>query len=171
MWRLTNDHCSSIPLKKSGAVILTFTDYNKNLDRDRTIFSVLKRNYGQVYYWIQGEGDWDYVKQVSGGSNVTLISPNLHSFDKMLEDADVDYVGTRLHAGIRALQKQRRALIIGIDNRAIEMHKDFGLPVLHQRDINELEDWVHRESPIKLQLPVDNIFKWKTQFIDHEKPN
>jgi hypothetical protein len=62
-------------------------------------------------------------------------------------------------------------LIIGIDNRAIEMHKDFGLPVLHQRDINELEDWVHRESPIKLQLPVDNIFKWKTQFIDHEKPN
>ena len=48
---------------------------------------------------------------------------------------NIDYVGTRLHAGIRALQHKKRTIIIGIDNRAIEKAKDFNLTVIDRKNI------------------------------------
>ena len=52
------------------------------------------------------------------------MSPTLEAFDNLLEsEIDLDYIGTRLHAGIRAIQKKRRSIIIGVDNRALEMQK------------------------------------------------
>ena len=59
--------------------------------------------------------------------NLEIISPNLRSFDFILENEDIDYVGTRLHAGIRAVQKSVRTFIVTIDNRAKEISKDIYL--------------------------------------------
>jgi hypothetical protein len=44
---------------------------------------------------------------------------------------DVDFVGARLHGGIRALQRGRRTLTIALDNRAREIAGDTGMPVVY----------------------------------------
>jgi len=144
--------------------MLTLTDYHPNVKRDKKILEVLHNNYETIYYWIQGEGDLDYINEIKTNQNIVLVRPRLESYDEALMLPDMDYVGTRLHAGIRALQKGRRALIIGIDNRALEMQKDFQLPVLHHDRIEELDQHINNASPIKINLPVENIARWKNQF-------
>jgi polysaccharide pyruvyl transferase WcaK-like protein len=164
LWDLTPEHCKTIPTKKGSGVVMTFTDYNKDHSRDTHLLNVLRNRYSKIYYWIQGEGDLDYLRELNAEKDVQLINPNLESFDQALSLPDVDYVGTRLHAGIRALQKGRRAIIIGIDNRAIEMHRDFNLPVLNQKDMGELDQRIMSGSDTAMQLPVADIMKWKEQF-------
>jgi polysaccharide pyruvyl transferase WcaK-like protein len=164
LWDLSPEHCSNIPKHKSKDVMLTLTDYHPNVMRDKKILEILRANYETIYYWIQGEGDLDYLNQIKTNENVVLVHPRLESYDEALMRPDMDYVGTRLHAGIRALQKGRRALIIGIDNRALEMQKDFNLPVLHQDRIEELSHHVNDALPVKINLPVENIARWRNQF-------
>lgn len=164
LWGLTAEHCSGIPTTKSENVVLTLTDYNTNVGRDVHILKVLKKNYNHIYFWIQGEGDLDYINQIKTDEKIILIPPNLKSFDNILNKTNVDYVGTRLHAGVRALQKQKRTMIIGIDNRAIEMGKDFHLPVLHQDSISKLEDVINSHIAATINLPNENISLWKQQF-------
>jgi len=164
LWDLSPAHCATIPPAKKRKVVMTFTDYDMNRTRDMHLLNVLLKNYDKIQYWIQGEGDLEYIKSLYQGPNLELIKPNLASYDEALSNPEVDYVGTRLHAGIRALQHGRRALIIGIDNRAIEMHKDFNLPVLNQKDIADLESWVNTPSACKINLPDQEISTWKNQF-------
>lgn len=144
--------------------MLTLTDYHLNETRDRKILDVLHQNYDTIYYWIQGEGDLDYINRIKTNQNIVLVRPRLESYDEVLMRPDMDYVGTRLHAGIRAIQKGRRALIIGIDNRALEMQKDFNLPVLHQDRIEELHQRINDTLPMEINLPNQNIARWKNQF-------
>ena len=84
---------------------------------------------------------------------------------KILEsDLELDYIGTRLHAGIRAMQKRRRSIIISIDNRAREMGKDYNLNVIEREDIENLEEYLLSEFKTDIKLNLDNIKKWKEQF-------
>lgn len=99
---------------------------------------------------IAGEGDVIYKSQL-----LTFIH------DENLEGI-VDYVGTRLHGGIRALQKNVRTLIIGVDNRAIEKKKDFNLPVVEREMIvDQLEIEINRPYDLNINLPESNIEKFK----------
>lgn len=164
LWDLTPEHCSKIPRVKAKNVLLTLTDYHKNISRDKKILEVLQRNYETIYYWIQGEGDLDYINSIRKNENIVLVQPRLEAYDLLLSKPDIDYVGTRLHAGIRALQKFKRALIIGIDNRALEMEKDFNLPVLNQTAIEALEARITGEHALGIDLPQTSIAQWKNQF-------
>jgi polysaccharide pyruvyl transferase WcaK-like protein len=164
LWELSEDHCKQISKSKSNDVILTLTDYNKNIKRDSHLLKVLSKNYNTIYYWIQGEGDLDYINELKKNENIVLINPSLAAYDDILNKEKIDYVGTRLHAGIRALQKKKRALIIGIDNRAIEMHKDFNIPVLYDSRIEELETKINKELSCDIKLPYKEIETWKGQF-------
>jgi polysaccharide pyruvyl transferase WcaK-like protein len=164
LWELTPEHCAKIPVTKSRNVVFTFTDYHKNVERDGHMLKVLTKNYDTLYYWIQGEGDLEYINSLKKGENIKLVDPNLKSFDALLDHQEIDYAGTRLHAGIRALQKGRRSIIIGIDNRAIEMQRDFGLPVLDQKEIQQLDSVLNAGIPIKVQPPLQVISEWKKQF-------
>lgn len=164
MWDLTEDHCRDIPVSKSAYCICTFTDYKKNEDRDNTILMVLKSNYKHVFFWAQGNGDSTYFKSLRESNNVTIIPPNLNAYNKYLDSHDTDYVGTRLHGGIRALQKKRRTLIIGIDNRAIELQSDFGIPVITQENIGMLDKVIKSKFNTEIKLPTDNINKFLSQF-------
>jgi polysaccharide pyruvyl transferase WcaK-like protein len=164
LWELSEDHCKQISKSKSNDVILTLTDYNKNIKRDSHLLKVLSKNYNTIYYWIQGEGDLDYINELKKNENIVLINPSLAAYDDILNKENIDYVGTRLHAGIRALQKKKRALIIGIDNRAIEMHKDFNIPVLYDSRIEELETKINKELSCDIKLPYKEIETWKGQF-------
>ena len=163
LWSLTKDHCKSIPTKKSKDVICTFTDYNKDIEKDKKLCEILFRNYRNVYCWIQGSRDYDYIKSIS--DKFILIDPHLEEYDKVLtSDIELDYVGTRLHAGVRAMQKGRRSIILSIDNRAREMGKDYNLNVIEREDIEELESYINSDFKTDIKLNLENINKWKNQF-------
>ena len=146
MWNLTPEHCKSISAVKSNAVVFTLTDYNQDLTSDLKLISALKYLYQDVYFWPQGSGDISYFESlpIDVVREVKVLSPHLHSLNAILVSGNIDYVGTRLHAGIRALQRKVRSLIIGIDNRAIEKSKDFGLPVLSRTDIDRLREGANK---------------------------
>lgn len=164
MWGLTEEHCKKIPKSKADSVVCTITDYNKDLERDTKLFEILCKNYETVYFWIQGDKDYEYYKELGiNSTKIEIVNPNLKSYDFVLEK-DVDYVGTRLHAGIRALQKIRRTIIIGIDNRAIEKQKDFNLNVVLRSNVEKLESIINSEFSTNIKIPLDNINKWKSQF-------
>jgi hypothetical protein len=164
MWNFTKEHCSDIPKDKANEVVCTITDYNKDIERDHKLLQILCNNYKEVYLWIQGSRDYEYFKELNiDNDKVKIISPNLKLYDSVLEK-DIDYIGTRLHAGIRALQKKKRAIIIGIDNRAIEKQKDFNITCINRDEIEVLEEKINSVFPTEINIPIDNINKWKSQF-------
>jgi polysaccharide pyruvyl transferase WcaK-like protein len=166
MWKLDENHCEKIPSNKSDNVVFTLTDYNQDLINDKKLIDILLNNYKKVYFWPQGVKDIDYINQLDCIDKINLLSPNILAFDKLLNDSSLplDYIGTRLHAGIRALQKLRRSIIIGIDNRAIEKSKDFNLTVVKRKELNKVEDLILSNWNTKICLKENNINAWKKQF-------
>jgi polysaccharide pyruvyl transferase WcaK-like protein len=168
MWRLTKTHCKNIPTEKSKDVILTLTDYRKSFDDDRKLIDILARNYEKIYFWPQGVRDYGYANDLSlfSKSNVEIVNPNLQSYDNLLNSGvKYDFVGTRLHGGIRALQKGHRAIIIGVDNRALEKAKDFKLNVINRSELDCLEESINSILITDININENNINKWKEQFI------
>ena len=165
IWHLTPEHCARIPRAKGSAVIATVNSYRglQDPDADRRLLALLCRRYAKVYLWIQTHTDHAYARSLQDGP--IYISPSVAALDAVLaSDADVDYVGNRLHAGIRALQKGRRAIIVAIDNRAREMGNDFGLPTVGRRDFEQLESMITEPLDIAIRTPLAEIERWKLQF-------
>lgn len=165
LWGLTPDHCAGIPTQKANEVLLTFTEYNQNPHFDRILFEVLSQSYSKIYCWPQMYGDYEYAKQI-GGSRLFFVEPTLEALDELLSSNQaLDYVGNRLHAGIRALQYQRRSLIVGIDNRAVEMGRDFNLPIIDRPNLQtHLKALIHQTWATKVQLDWEGLKNWKQQF-------
>jgi polysaccharide pyruvyl transferase WcaK-like protein len=166
MWKLTKDHCKDIPTKKSDLVVTTLTDYDKNPVEDQKMINSLSRKYKKVYLWLQGVNDFNYAMLMHLPDNVELVNPVLEDYDALLDQHDIDYVGTRLHAGIRALQKKKRTIILAVDHRALEKKKDFNLTVIDRHDVDLLEGLIDDTFKTEIQLPLDNIQAWKNQFKD-----
>lgn len=164
MWKLTPEHCAQIPTKKSDAVVFTLTDYNKDPVNDKQLIDLLCEQYKTVYFWPQGVGDFAYFNRLSPSADIICIQPNLKAYDQILDTVDIDFVGTRLHGGIRALQKKRRAIIIAVDNRAKEKQKDFNLTCVERNDSEALKRLIVGEWKTDIRIPLDNIAKWKAQF-------
>ena len=143
LWRITDKVVNQIPKEKKKAVLITLTDYNQNKERDTKLLDICLRNYETVYLFPQGTGDISYITELGYLNRLQIISPRLSKYNEMLETGNVDYIGTRLHAGIRALQKSTRSFIIAIDNRAKEMSRDFGLPVLDEKELDKLETLIN----------------------------
>lgn len=164
LWRITDDVVKRIPKEKKNSVVVTLTDYNRNKERDIKLLDVCVRNYDTIYLFPQGTGDIPYITELGYLDRLMLVSPQIAAYDTILESGEVDYIGTRLHAGIRALQKSVRSFIIGIDNRAKEMARDFGLPVLNENKLEGLESWINQPYTLKLNIPFERIEFWKQQF-------
>lgn len=164
LWNLTDKFVKGIPTTKPNRVVLTLTDYNRNKERDQLIMDTCLNTYSEVYYYPQGTGDINYLKELGYFNRVVLLSPQLSYFNKILQQKNIDYVGTRLHAGIRALQIGVRSFIIGIDNRAIEMGRDFSLPIIQTDEIKNLSVILNHPYVLKLNIPFENINIWKSQF-------
>ena len=164
LWSLNENIITSIPRDKGDKVVFTITDYSPNVERDKKMVLQLKDMYKQVYFFPQGTGDMSYLSSICNLNELELIRPRLEEFNAIL-DLGCDYVGTRLHAGIRALQRSARSFIIGIDNRALEMKADFSLPVVPQEKIDKLSDIISTPYRLDLSIPWENIREWKRQFI------
>jgi len=164
LWRLTETHCQEIPKSKSKNVVCTFTDYNKSIDRDIEILKILSRNYNKIYVWPQGSGDFAYIKKLISHStvNIQILPPSLDTYDDLLSsEIEIDYVGTRLHGGIRALQFKRRTIIISVDNRAESFGKTFNLTVLPRNDLSKLEPLINSKFVTSIKLNWSNINEFK----------
>ncbi len=165
MWSLTPEHCQKIKLAKSKNVVVTLTDYNKDNNNDKKLLLLLASKYKKVFYWPQGIGDYEYFKELGLlAENIDVVSPSLEAFDNTLDEGEVDYIGTRLHGGVRALQKKVRTMILAIDNRAWEKKKDFNLPVVERNDFLGIEGFIDNDYKTEIKIPLDNINKWKAQF-------
>jgi len=164
LWGLDPAHCSAIPQNKSDKVLLTFTEYNLNPKYDRQLFDILERNYSTIYFWPQMYMDYDYAKKICG-DRLVFIDPSLEALNDLLTSEDIDYVGTRLHAGIRALQYQCRSIIIAVDNRGLEMGRDFNLPIITREEIEEkLEHRINENWGTSVKVDQEAINNWKQQF-------
>jgi len=165
MWNLTPDHCKQIPHSKSKIVVTTLTDYNQNVEKDYFLLDTLIEEYESVNIWIQGKRDLKYFELYPKKEMLNIIDHTLQAFEKFLESNDCDYVGTRLHAGIHALNKKKRSIIIAVDDRALRISADTNLPVIYRNEIVEkLVSFINSDFETNIKLPHDKIQKWKEQF-------
>ena len=164
LWGLTNEHCKKIATKKADSVIFTLTDYSKKSEKDQKLIDILNNNYKKVYFWVQGAEDYEHYKTLKNTGKIEIIYPNLEDYAKIL-DTGVDYIGTRLHAGIFAMQHYCRTIIIAIDERARDMDKTYNLQCINRENIeNELEKRINSKFETKINIDISKIEKWKNQF-------
>lgn len=165
MWDITPELCSHIPKEKADTVVCTLTDYNKNVKMDQAMLDILTRCYKFVFLWPQGVKDEEYFQMLKLNPQIEILSFGLSSYDRILEMDSIDYVGTRLHAGIRALSKCHRTIVISIDNRADNFGKDTGLPIISRDEVELLlEQRIMSEFETDIRMPIENIIRWKNQF-------
>ncbi len=165
-WNLTEAHCKLIPSCRSSSVVFTITDYSLDSKSDIQFIDLLTDIYDNVFFWPQGLNDLNYLNSLTfkGKNTIKIIPPTLYAFDELLVNSDIDYIGTRLHGGIRAIQKKRRSLILAIDNRAEEISADIGLMVCKRDALCEIKSFIDDEYETSLRIPYKNIDTWKAQF-------
>lgn len=165
-WCLSQRHCSQIPSRKSSSVIFTLTDYKIDKEKDQELINILMRNYDKVYFWPQGTEDFDYFNTMNNRDSIELVSPNLGAYKRLLLEGDIDYVGTRLHAGIYAMQHKVRSIILIVDNRARDMQNTYNINAIERDTINRLEEMINSEFATEVKIDEEKINRWKNQFIE-----
>lgn len=168
LWELTPERCAAVPSKKADTVLTSLTWYIPRPSTDRAILDLLVKKYKEVYFWPQQSEDSDYLASL-GVAGIKFLEPSLSAYDEFLETVDTDYVGLRLHGGIRCIQKGRRSLVIPVDNRATEISRDTGLPTIARDDLMGIERWISVPEKIALNLPNEAIAQWKDQFRKQQK--
>ena len=144
LWKLTPDFCKDIKRKKSESVVFTLTDYNKDTEKDKQMIEILRKSYTNI-------------------DDINIVSPSIESYKKVLKK-DIDYVGTRLHAGIYAMRHRKRAIILSVDERMNSMKWSIKENCISRNDIDELKQFIDSEIETKVNLDFELIKKWKEQF-------
>lgn len=164
LWNLDESHCKNIPTKKGKNVILTITG-KKTEDIYLKYLEIATKNYEKVFMWPQSIVDIPYMEKVKNhfGSKVEIIPATLKAYDEILENEEsLDYIGSRLHGGIRALQHKRRSIIIAIDSRARSFRNDFNLPVIDNKSLSDLDTMINSEFRTEIKLKSDRIEEFKS---------
>lgn len=164
MWALTPDFCAQIPAKKANNVVFTLTARMQVDPRDQMLIDTLKREYDHVSFWIQGDKDEAYFQTLSNTDDIEIIPPHKSDYEAVLLRDNIEYVGTRLHGGIYALRHKKRAIIISIDERAQSISADTGLITIEKDSLDGLPSLINSEFETKLNIPFDEITRWKEQF-------
>lgn len=168
LWSLTEEACKKIPQKKSKNVVFTLTFYDQDPKQDQKLINILNNNYEKLYFWVQGSEDYEYLKTFENIKNIEIISPNLESYKNILQQEDIEYVGTRLHAGIYAMKNEKRAIILNIDNRARDMGETYNLNTIDRENIDMLEDKINSSFETKVNIDSKRIAEWKKQFKENK---
>lgn len=164
MWRFTEEFCQTIPTKKADEVVFTITDYNQNPKADTKLIETLESSYKEVWFWPQGWLDEKYLNSLGSLSKVRILDPSIEAFAKLLDSRTVDYVGTRLHAGMFAMQHARRSIVIAIDNRVRDMKKTYGINSIERDEIDGLSGLLFSEIDTHIGINAEAILEWKAQF-------
>ncbi len=163
MWGLAGIDTAAIRTAPARKVLCMLTDYYPEPELDKALLNLLEASYEQVFLWPQGTEDERYVRELGFGG--TLLQSSLPALDRLLQDEpDLDYVGTRLHGGVRCLRNGKRCLTLKVDNRAREISNDTGLPTVDRDDLDGVRFWIRGSGPVRLSLPLEAINSWKEQF-------
>jgi hypothetical protein len=148
-------------------VVTTLTFYHPNVSKDSQLLNLLLKRYEKVHLWIQGIEDYDYLQSLDVDKrDIVLIPPSVTAFNNLLDThPNIEYAGTRLHAGIRAIQKGRRTMIVAVDNRAIEISRTTGLPVISRENVEQLLDFTDRPYVTNVVVPMAAINQWKESLV------
>lgn len=160
LWGLDTT-CAEIPIGKANSVVTTVTEYRNDRAQDIFMLTLLQELYDNVYFWPQGSKDLEYVRTLVNLDKITVLDRSLDAYERTLELPDIDYVGSRLHGGIYALRHNKRTIIIAVDNRAREIHRDTGIPVIESADVRtNLKNMVLSEWSTNVVLNTDSATLW-----------
>lgn len=165
LWGFTPEKCSKIPRKKAKNAIISVSGYNeqRNEAKDQQMIDIVNKNYDTVYAWIQTAVDEDYLMHFKGVKNIKCIY-SLNKFKETILLDNVDYIGTRLHGGIFAMQNECRSIIISIDERARGFHQTNNIPILERDKMDELENLINSEFETKIKINQEEINEFIKQF-------
>lgn len=165
IWKLTPEACEKIRQTKANSVIFTLTFYKKDINRDQELINILQKNYKEVYFWVQGSEDYEYFKSFKNIDGIKIVDPTLEAYEKILKKDDIEYVGTRLHAGIYAMRHNIRSIIVSIDNRAKDMAETYNLNIIDRNDMKKLEKKINSKFKTDVRINTNAINEWKRQFL------
>lgn len=163
-WGLNAEHCKKIPKNKADKVVFTLTDYCQDEDKDKKMVEILLKNYKEVYFWPQGAYDYDYIEKLGYLDRVKILPAKIEAMRSLLQAGSIDYVGTRLHGGIFAMQYFVRSIILIIDNRAREMRENYNLPTVERENVEELDELINSSWETSININTEAINAWKKQF-------
>lgn len=163
MWKLTPEFCNSIPNEKHEKVVFTLTDYNRNPEKDIKMIETIKRNYKNIFFWIQGAHDLEYLKEITDIKNISIIQPDIKEYSNILNDS-IDYIGTRLHAGIFAMRHKVRSIIIRVDSRMDVMSECIPNNTISRMNMEKLGNMINNSIETKCNINFNAIERWKQQF-------
>ncbi|NJE30326.1 polysaccharide pyruvyl transferase family protein [Thermococcus sp. 18S1] len=169
LWKLTKKFVGKIPTTKSNSVVTTITANKKDPERDKLMLKILLKNYEEVYLWPQGTEDIIYINKTivplcPECVKIKILPPTLWAYDQLLSKTNIDYIGTRVHGGIRALQHKRRSIIVSVDHRASSFSKSFGIYSINRDEIAGLDDVINSKIKVRIQIPEKRIKKYLEEF-------
>ncbi len=166
LWEMTPEKCREIPTGKASSCVISVSGYDTQKDpaRDRQMLEIVSQNYRQLTAWIQTSRDEEYLDSFPGTQEIRRIY-NLKQYRELLRKEAPDYVGTRLHGGVFALQNNCRSIVISIDHRAEGFQKSNNLPVVKRERIGEdLERMINSDWKTEIRINEKAIKKFKGQF-------
>jgi polysaccharide pyruvyl transferase WcaK-like protein len=150
--------------------VVMLTDYYTNPADDETFLGIVQGHFeGTIYFFPQGTGDVAYLRTLPAFARMAhrlqILDHSLESLETLLRTHPVTYVGTRLHGGITALTHRVPSLILGVDNRATEMARDFHLPVIARKNTEGLCRWLRGDALFPdISVPQADVDRWCGQF-------
>lgn len=174
LWDL--DGYANIKTSTHKKCLTCFTDYRPDQEANNTLLEILLAYYPEgITIFPQGDHDIRDVERLdvfSGNQDkIELLPHDISFFFKRVARKDADYIGTRLHAGAYCMAKGLDSLILGVDNRSLEISKDINLPVVQRNDFQSLKMWLDGKrifDPVK--LPLNNIEAWKNALRQAQRP-
>ena len=169
MWNLDGKETSR--QANNQQCILCLTDYKRDIENDNMLISILMKYYEKVLFFPQGSQDLEYINQIplfiKYRERFTIYSHDIQEILRLATMGDVDYVGTRLHAGAWCLQKNIPSLILAVDNRSQEIARDINLPVVGRADQKAICSWLSGEKLFpNISLPTKAIARWKKNLLE-----
>jgi len=165
LWSL--DGYKNIKTNSHKKCLTCFTDYRPDQEANNTLLEILLAHYPDgITVFPQGDHDIRDIGSlkifIEHQDKIEVLPHDISLFFKRVAQNDADYVGTRLHAGAYCMAQGLESLIIGVDNRSIEINKDINLPVVERNDFQSLERWLEGKrifDPVK--IPLQGIEEWK----------
>ena len=166
LWNLTPEHCAKIPTKKADRVVFSLSGYTnqKKPRADIKLIRILQENYKELIFWCQTSEDEAYLESFEGMESIRRIY-TLKEYASLLDEGNIDYVGTRLHGGVFAMRHYVRSIVIAIDHRARGFYECNNLPICERSALEtRLPTMINSEFETDIHIDEAAIHEWKDQF-------
>lgn len=165
LWPLDSEKCQRIPKGKAKNAIISVSGYGNqtNLVADQRLVEIVEKNYDKVYIWGQTTEDIAYFNRLRHTKDAQAVY-SLRQFGDICTNGNVDYIGTRLHGAVFAMQHDVRAINIIIDHRAREFNRINNINAVFRENIDELEDYINHDIVTNIRLNEEGIRNWLGQF-------